>query len=79
MPTMGRRRFGRSRRRPAFNRLTMNVEFARALGEGDGLAPRRTLEPPAHEGVGTERVPKSGPADGADDEKPRGKAPGPMH
>jgi len=69
--TFGRKRFSRHQRRPVFNRLTVNMEVARALGEGDGRTPEDAVDPPAHEGAGAQRVPKQ--------KEPRDKAPGPMH
>lgn len=73
MSTFRRKRFSRHQRSPSFNPLTMNMEIARALADGDKEKPVRTLHEPGHDGVGTQFVKDE------DASRSRGKPPGPMH
>lgn len=58
MGNVRRKRFSRRSRRPNFNRLTMNVEFAREFYDGHRPTNTRTLDRPQAGGHGEQLVPQ---------------------
>lgn len=52
-----RKRLGPRARRPMFNPMTMNLEFAREFFDGRRPTDTRTVRPPAAGGRGEQRVP----------------------